>query len=54
MAKKTKKKSTASRATYGRYMGLVRHAKRDVKSKAKKVFASKGVVAAITYLRKHK
>ena len=46
--------ATKSRKTHGTYLGLMRHAKRDVKSHAKKIYQSKGIRSAVAYLRKHK
>ena len=43
-----------SNQTRGRYLGLVRHAKRTVKAKAKKLCATKGMLAAIAFLKKHR
>jgi len=41
-----------SRKTHGAYLGLMRHAKRDAKSHARKIYQSKGIRSAVAYLRK--
>jgi len=48
------KKTPTSMKTNGRYLGLTRHANRTVKAKAKKIRATKGIRAAISFLLKSK
>ena len=46
------KKTAAYMKTTGRYLGLTRHANRTIKAKAKKIRATKGIRAAISFLKK--